>query len=191
MRELEAVALNDMRKENVIALVRDKWLSLLKGRAIARDEFARLAQPFKRPLYNLVAKSLNFSEDAEDVYQEVMMRGFKYLHSLRDRESFRQWIFSIAHNEIKRYYRRRGRDSSTPFDEALAVPPAGNPQLVGEIYRIASRLKPSQREVFFLFYQSEFSIREIHEITGLGEGNVKYILNQARNRIRLVLGGKT
>ncbi len=184
------MTLHEIHKDNVITLARDKWFSLLKGRTITQDEFVQLVQPYKKSLYNLVAKSLNFSEDADDVYQEVMMRGFKYLHSLKDRESFRKWIFSIAHNEIKRYFGKHKSAANVSFAEALAVPMEGDAHLVSEIYRIAFRLKPSHREVFFLFYHNEFSVREIHDITGLGEGNVKYILNQARNRIKLVLGGE-
>lgn len=188
MRAGEAITLTEMQNNHVIALVKDKWLSLFKDRTIAQNEFEQLARPFKKSIYNLLAKSLNHSEDAEDVYQEVMMRGFKYLYSLKDRESFRQWIFSIAHNEIKRYYKKHKSEASVSFEEAVAVPGENNQQMINEIYRIASRLKPSHREVFFLFYYNEFSIKEIHELTGLMEGNVKYILNQARNHIKLVLG---
>jgi len=49
-------------------------------------------------------------------------------------------------------------------------------------------LKPRQREVFFLFYDQGFSIQEIARITGLREGNVKFILNRARTAIKSIMG---
>jgi DNA-directed RNA polymerase specialized sigma24 family protein len=49
-------------------------------------------------------------------------------------------------------------------------------------------LKPKYKEVFFLFYDGGFSISEIAGITGLKAGNIKFILNKAREAVRSVLG---
>ena len=63
-----------------------------------------------------------------------------------------------------------------------------NLHLVREVYRFADSLKPKHKEIFFLFYDSGFSVAEISRVTGVREGNVKFILNRARNSLRERLG---
>ena len=60
--------------------------------------------------------------------------------------------------------------------------------LVQEIYSYASGLKPREREVFFLFYESGFAISEIEEITNLKSGYIKLLLHQARTNLKTKLG---
>ena len=59
-----------------------------------------------------------------------------------------------------------------------------NKDIIKNIYQVASQLKPGQREVFYLFYYNSYTIGEIAEITGLKEGNIKFILNQTRETIK-------
>ncbi|MCP4213952.1 MAG: sigma-70 family RNA polymerase sigma factor, partial [bacterium] len=63
-------------------------------------------------------------------------------------------------------------------------------ELVTDIYRMAQQLKPKWRQVFFLFYDQRFSVKEIAGIMNLKEGNVKVILTHARNRVKETMGVK-
>jgi RNA polymerase sigma-70 factor (ECF subfamily) len=151
--------------------------------------FWELAGPHKSKLYNFISKSLSFSEEADDVFQETLLRGLKYFESYRREQDFGAWIFAIAHNEVRKYFRNNRRGRSAPFEEGLIVHDEHVRQdLVSEVYRFAKGLKPKSREIFFLFYDSGFSVSEISRVTGVREGNVKFILNQARNLLRKCFG---
>jgi RNA polymerase sigma factor (sigma-70 family) len=145
--------------------------------------------PCKSKLYNYIHKTLNFSVEAEDVYQETVLHAFQYLRTFQEDKDFGAWLFGIAHNEIKKHFRKTPR-KAVPIDvERLGGSDSSHEQhLVGEIYRFAERLKPRQREVFFLFYDQGFSIPEIARISGFREGNVKFILNRARNTLKTLMG---
>jgi len=145
--------------------------------------------PCKPKLYNYIHKSLNFSVDAEDVYQETVLHAFQYLRTYKEDKNFGAWLFGIAHNEIKKHYRKSLR-TAVPIDvERLSTADSSHVRhLVMEVYRFAERLKPRQREVFFLFYDGGFSMSDIARITGLREGNIKFILNRARNTLKTILG---
>jgi len=151
--------------------------------------FWEMLAPSKAKLYNFIRKSLGFSVESDDVYQETILRAFQYLGSFREDRSFEAWIFGIAHNEIRRHFRK---SSSVPagleIERWIAADPLPARILAGEVYRIAENLKPRFRQVFFLFYDAGFSIKDITRITGLREGNVKLILNRARNTLRERLG---
>lgn len=156
---------------------------------VLQAAFWKLMEPVKLRLYNFIFKSLNFSTEADDVYQETVLHAFQYFASFRKDKDFRAWIFSIAHNEVKSHFRRSRKQTATYDLEARAIAQTDDTgALVREVFRFAARLKPKEREVFFLYYESGFSIPEIREITGLKEGYVKLLLSQARNRLKEALG---
>ncbi|UCH94261.1 MAG: RNA polymerase sigma factor [Candidatus Aminicenantes bacterium] len=154
-----------------------------------RDTFLRYVLPVKKPLYNFVRKALNFSPDTDDIFQETLLKGFRYFHSFDHRKNFKTWIFTIAHNLLKDAFQEKKRRLwPMPLEEVeeIAVDDSqtNTPHEVQEIYAAAAQLKPRQREVFFLYYYNEFSVSEITEITGLTRTNVKFMLHQARKAIK-------
>ena len=173
------------------------------GRVLKKTTTADMGQPsidaaafqekitlLKHNLFNFILKSLNFSEDAHDVFQETILRAFKYLNTFSARKgaSFKTWLYTIAHNEIRNHY-RKGGNQPEPLEENQRVEEeTSKNNQAGDIYEIASRLTIKNRNVFFLFYYNQFSIKEIREITGLKEGNIKFILHQARTTIKNQLG---
>lgn len=154
-----------------------------------RCAFWPLVAPIKSGLYNFIYKSLNFSTDADDVYQETLLSAFRYFKSFQGDKEIKPWLYSIAHNEIKRHFRRTRRQVDL---SAANIPLISSPHeeraLVQEIYRYAAKLKPREREIFFLFYESGFSINEIEEITDLKSGYIKLLLYQARTNLKTKLG---
>jgi RNA polymerase sigma-70 factor (ECF subfamily) len=156
---------------------------------VLQAAFWELMEPVKLRLYNFIFKSLNFSTEADDVYQETVLHAFQYFASFRKDKDFRAWIFSVAHNEIKRHFRRTRKQTAFHNIDTLATSqPDGKGTLVREVFRFAARLRPKEREVFFLYYESGFSIPEIRRITSLKEGYVKLLLSQARNNLKEALG---
>jgi len=145
--------------------------------------------PVKERLYGYIRKTLNFSADTDDVYQETILHAYKYIRNYQDARDFGSWLFGIAQNEIKKHYKRNPRINVSLDAERLGLQDTGpERQTIEEIYRFAEQLKPRQREVFFLFYDQGFTIPEIAGITGLGKGNIKFILNRARQALRVIIG---
>lgn len=181
-----------------------RWLTKAAGlfkrqeqEILSTYQFRQLLEPLKENLYNFIFKALNFSEDADDVYQESVLRAFKYKSGFRSENdgAFKTWLFTIAHNQIKDYFNRRKSHSTDrqpeEFLKKAAIPEEDERQnrLLNDIYEAAAQLPPKQRRVFFLHYDHRFSIKEIHRITGLKEGNIKFILHSARNGIKEKLAG--
>lgn len=154
-----------------------------------RCDFWPLVAPVKIGLYNFILKSLNFSTDADDVYQETLLSAFRYFNSFRSDKEIKPWLYSIAHNEIKRHFKRvRRQVEAGSLNLPLISSPRENAALVKEIYRYAANLKPRERVIFFLFYESGFSINEIKDVTGLKSGYIKLLLHQARIHLKNELG---
>jgi RNA polymerase sigma-70 factor (ECF subfamily) len=155
-----------------------------------KESFWELLASLQKKLFNFLHKALNFSEDSKDLYQEVVIRAWRYFPSFDRRRSFSSWIFAIAHNEIKKHFNKHKEDQKVIPLALLAVEPAApsaEDPAVALIYGAARQLPLRQREIFFLFYYNNFSIAEIAVISGLRQGNVKFILNRGREAVRQVL----
>ncbi len=156
-----------------------------------KELFLHLLMPTKKYLYNFIQKSLGFSHEADDIFQETLLKGFRYFNSFKRDKNFKTWIFTIAHNLMKDYFNRISNGSALVLlenaDEIASDKDATLPGDVQEIYNMAGNLKPRHREVFFLYYYNEFKISEIIEITGLTKVNVKFILHQARKSVKKML----
>jgi RNA polymerase sigma-70 factor (ECF subfamily) len=151
--------------------------------------FWELVSPHKHKLYNFIRKSLNFSEDANDVFQETVLRALRYFRSYKEEKKFNTWLFAIAHNEIKKHYKKVSQHTSFTDMDRLKAPEANDSQeLAKEVYQFAESLKPKQREVFFLFYYNGFTISEVSQITKLKPGNIKFHLSQARHSLKKIFG---
>lgn len=150
-----------------------------------KELFLQLLVPVKKHLYNFIRKSLNFSPDADDIFQETLLKSFRYFHSFKRDKNFKTWIFTIAHNLVKDYFSSpRSLVLLEDADTVISDEDQILPNDVREIYHIAGNLKPRHREVFFLYYYNEFKVPEIVEITGLTKFNVKFILHQARKSVK-------
>ncbi len=162
-------------------------------REVAQDLFLKNLQPVKLHLYNFIRKALNYIPEADDLFQETLLKGFRYFYSYDQEHSFKTWIFTIAHNLVKSFFcgklgaARRMVSLEETGDLAIPEEHAAIAGQVREIYRLATGLKPRQREVFFLYYYNEFSVAEISAICGMSRPGVKFILHQARTTIKKIV----
>lgn len=171
-----------------------KSKSIYKTTHKQRSEiFKNLFTPVKINLYNFIMKSLNFAEDGNDIYQNTVLRAFKYFKNFDRSLDFKPWIFAIANNEIKRFYKKNSQfkfvDNIFNSTEFQSVEDSGK-EIVQIIFSVAQELKLRERQIFFMFYDSGFNINEISEIIGIKPGNVKVILSDSRKKIRRSLGVK-
>ncbi len=155
--------------------------------SIKRAQYLELLIPIKKKLYNFIHKAMNFSEDSDDIYQEALLKGYKYFHSYNPDKNFKSWLFTIANNLIKDHYRKMKFIIPLEPNNIMQQEDQSIPLKIKDIHHAVGELKPHHRQVFFLFYYNEFKITEISIITGLSESNIKFILAQSRKRVKKFL----
>lgn len=80
------------------------------------EEFEKMLQPWRGALERFVFFRIPIRADAEDVLQDIYLTAFKNFESLRQKEAFRGWIFSIARNKCKDYFAMLSKRMEIPLD---------------------------------------------------------------------------
>ncbi|WP_020672289.1 RNA polymerase subunit sigma-70 [Amycolatopsis nigrescens] len=94
--------------------------------ARAGDEaaFARLVGEYRRELRVHCYRLVGSFDDAEDLVQETLLRGWRRRESFQGRSTFRAWLYRIATNACLDFLRRRPERRQAEFAEEAGPVPA-------------------------------------------------------------------
>ncbi|MCB1188496.1 RNA polymerase sigma factor, partial [bacterium] len=125
-------------------------------------------------------------QSAEDLLQEALIVAFTRFHQLRDRQTFKGWLFSIIRTK---YIDQRRRHISRPATLELPVLSATEKRnRDAEVVNSAlSQLPENQSELLCLYYYEELSVKEVAIVLGTSENTVKQRLLRARAALRRLL----
>lgn len=160
-------------------------------------DFAALYQQYYPRVFGYVMRTLLNRQAAEDVTSEAFFRALRNFSNYEPRRgSFSSWIYRIATNAMRDYFRSHRNlvslDSGGDAVEQLASqcnPAAGAAERMAQLedrealHREIVRLRPIYRIVITLHYFEERSIREIAEILGSFAPTVRWRLHQARRQL--------
>jgi RNA polymerase sigma-70 factor (ECF subfamily) len=163
------------------------------GDAAAMEDLLMRAQ---QVAYRFSLLVCGHAEDAEDVMQEALIRTYKHVDSIKDPSAFRTWLFRTVRNACLMKRRKRvGEpsrmeqiDGDSPPDvatgdkgpDALAM----NAWLGRSLRQALVKLPPAYRMIVLLREMEGLSTREVAEVTGMSEDNVKTRLHRARVMLR-------
>lgn len=125
---------------------------------------------------------------AEDIVSEAF---FKALSSADNSiTNFKPWLLTVCRNEFLMHCRKQTRlcveeiaeETAAQEDEALNR--IIRREEYRELYRSISMLPDSQKEAVVLFYFNGLHVKEISDVVGKSEANVKVLLHRAREELR-------
>jgi len=90
------------------------------------DAFRRLVEPYRRELQVHCYRMLGSVHDAEDALQDAMLRAWRGLSSLADRQALRAWLYRIATNTCLDLISKRPK-RVLPMDYAAKTDPQEGP----------------------------------------------------------------
>jgi RNA polymerase sigma-70 factor (ECF subfamily) len=109
-------------------------MSITTDRRGGGEDFARLAEPFRRELIAYGYRMLGSVDDAEEVVQDVYLDAWRAYDRFEGRSSLRTWLYRIATRAFLRAIERRKRrplpsDLNAPAADPTARPLVGDPEL--------------------------------------------------------------
>ncbi|MGE8207492.1 sigma-70 family RNA polymerase sigma factor [Heyndrickxia sp. NPDC080065] len=148
---------------------------------------------YGKEILQLVYSYVNNKTIAEDLTQDIFVKCYKNLHTYNRKSKFRTWLWRIAINHCKDHLRSWYSKNVVPTEDKSVenwTPKETVEQAViqkDEDQRLVSAvmsLPLKNREVIYLFYFEELSIKEITELIGVKENTIKTRLRRAKKLLK-------
>jgi RNA polymerase sigma-70 factor (ECF subfamily) len=158
-------------------------------------DFAALYLRYRDPVMNYCYCRLGDREESEDAASVIFIKALDHLPGFAERgNSFRTWLFRIAHNEIADRHRARARHPSRSLTSELDLPHAASlledaaiaSDNRARVRHLLGKLPPRERAVLEL-RAAELSTREIADVLQITEQNVRTAQSRAVSRLRGLL----
>jgi RNA polymerase sigma-70 factor, ECF subfamily len=169
----------------------------------APDAFARLYDQYYPRIFGYVLRRSANLEAAQDITSETFLRALGKLWQFQWRNvSFSSWLYKIATNEVRQYFRKAEYKKSVSLEELqeqgfeLLSPHDPENELIEaqekleqhqeflEVQQRIVRLPARYQEVITLRFFEKKQIKEIAEILGKREGTIKSLLHRAVEKLR-------
>ncbi len=139
-------------------------------------------------ILHYVAWQVGNVEDAKDLTQTIFLKAYRAFRDFRGDASVRTWLFTIARNTLRDFFRRKrpavSLEAHMEYHGEPATSPIELPARVARLRHALPRLPQEFREVLTMFYFEGLSIQEIAQQLGIPAGTVKSRLNRARRKLR-------
>jgi RNA polymerase sigma-70 factor (ECF subfamily) len=156
----------------------------------------RLFDKYYREILGYIHHCILDTHMAEDLTSNVFLSAFRHLGRYKLRQiPFRAWLYRIATNEVRMYWRRQKRIKIVSLQsdnaERAAEQSASDSTVSAEEYRLLYKalleLRMKYRAVIILRYFEGKTISEICEITATKEGTVKAQLHRGLAKLQDIL----
>lgn len=122
--------------------------------------------------------------DAEDILQEVYLTAYQQFPRLKQRDSFRPWLTSIAKNKCNDYFRAKAKQFDIPIEELTEPVLSDNRYGISAVSAVRDtfeRLGDREKQILYLYYWKELPQAEIAQMLHIPVGTVKSRLHTAKH----------
>jgi RNA polymerase sigma-70 factor, ECF subfamily len=137
-------------------------------------------------VYRLLERALGPNGEAEDLTQDVFLRTFSNLPTLRNLEALRSFIYSVALRTLKWELRRRRvrrilrlSDSGQLPDLPVRGVDSESRQLLSRFYGLLEQLRVNDRTAFVLRHMEGLKLEQIADQMGVSLATVKRWVSRA------------
>jgi len=171
------------------------------SRAEQQLTFERLVQPHFDRLYRLAWRLTAAKPEAEDLFQELLIKTWARLDDLVAIDEPGPWLARVMYNlfidERRRFARRRLHtvdEGALPGEGLAGLPGPGDPahdrqrfERLARLEAALAQLSDEHRIVVLLHDAEGYKLEEIQSLTDTPLGTVKSRLHRARARLREIL----
>lgn len=173
---------------------KDLIVEVLKG---ITESFEPLVVKYQPRVFSLARRYARRENEVEDIVQTVFLKAYSKLSSYRGDAPFEHWLMRTAtytcYDFLRKHQRNREWNASDLSEEendwfeniGEESKDETNPKAAKSLVdKLLNELKPQDRHIIILLDLEEKSVKEIAEITGLSESNVKVKAHRAREKMR-------
>ncbi len=154
--------------------------------------FGLLVDKYKGSVYALAYAKLGNFHDAQDITQEVFLKAFRKLRTLKRWDRFLSWLYAITSNLCKDFLRSKASrpdgeyvaDQEVERLDHISIDSHHEDQIHQTLREALSELPEIHRQVLSLHYLGGLSCKEISQFLGVSPHAIAMRLNRARAKLR-------
>jgi len=155
--------------------------------------FGFLVDKYKESVYAFAWDMLHNFHDAEDITQEVFIKAYRKLHTLKRWDNFLMWLRSITYNLCKDLIRKQAKRPDRDFLEeqdgeaieiSTSIDSYQEDQRRESLHEALDSLPEMYREVLTLHYLGGMKCREIAQFLGKSTNTISQYLSRARAKLK-------
>jgi RNA polymerase sigma-70 factor (ECF subfamily) len=163
-------------------------------RAAARgdgDAYSRIIGRYQQTIARRMHRFTRDPAAIEELVHDVFVEAYFSLCKYRGEAPLEHWLQKIATRVGYKYWERRQREKTIPFQDGMHDPPAkedgvGNDE-AEEVGAALEKLSPRDRLVLTLLYLESRSVAEAADLAGWSQTMVKVQAHRARGKLRKLL----
>lgn len=151
------------------------------------DEFEKLLEAERASVERFVRFRMNSKADAEDVLQEVYLAACQNFTQLKNKDSFKAWIISIARNKCNDFFRKKAAQYEIPIDEITERDLSDSRHGVSVVATVRETLHllgDKDKQILYLYFWKELPQAEIAKQLNIPVGTVKSRLHTAKRNFK-------
>lgn len=152
----------------------------------------------KGGVFRYMARQCGNRGVAEELFQDVWMNLIRARTAYTVQARFTTYLYRLAHNRLIDYYRAQSGHAAASFDDEngpslddVAAARGDDPavsadvrQQAGRMLQLIENLPAAQKEAFLLHQESDMSVEEIAQATGVSRETAKSRLRYAIAKLR-------
>ena len=157
-------------------------------------EFSELYNEYFAKVFAYVYGRVQDREVSLDVVSDVFEKAFVKVRSLRSRDAFGSWLFTIARNEVSSHWRKEKPAQKAAREAAIEKELHSQPKSPEDVLvhkerlaflsTLVGGLPKREQEIIALKFDAELTNREIASVLNTSEVNVRVTIFRALRKLR-------
>ena len=145
----------------------------------------------KKFIYTIARRDTSITDD---IFQNTWENAFRYFHTLKDVNSARAWLYTIARNETKRWFSQK---TNKMFTEIESMDADDAPEIADEtidfpeelankdmLAKAINKLSEEEQQLILLNYYYDISLKEIASMYDMNYNSLKSITRRALKKLQ-------
>lgn len=150
-----------------------------------KEAFTYIFLYMQNRLYRIAYNRLRNEADALDAIQETIIHTYKSLQKLEYIEYFESWVIKILCNECNKIYNKNKVNfldiTNIQYKEEIIE---NDFEKNITFHDLIKNLNTKEKNVLILYYQNQYTSKEISKILNIKDNTVKSIIKRAKAKLK-------
>ena len=155
-------------------------------------EFSELIEKNQGIIHKVCRLYTNQEEDAQDLFQEILLQLWKSYKSFKGNSKFSTWMYRVALNTAITLFRKSTKSVNTQeLDSSLYkmsedTEYSEREEQINQLYTAIKKLSEIERALVLL-YLEDLPYKDIAETLGITEVNARVKMNRAKIKLKEIM----